>query len=108
VIDPGQKTRARVLKALTEAEYQIALADAPAMLDSMIRSLKPDIILLNRQSTDFDAISLFMEIRQKFPDKPALLYALESNTAIESLHQAVNMALCEKRKIFGRSHQLPA
>lgn len=96
VIDDTRKSRRRVLRALRDSDYRVFMADHDGTSESMIQTLKPDIILLNRQSTDFDAVSLFMEIKDKFPDKPTLLYVLKTATAIKSFQEAVNMALDEK------------
>lgn len=101
VIDDSTDSRMRVVKTLKAYGYHIdTLADA-RYADQMISSAAPDLVLINRQPLSFDSISLFLRIREMYPETAVMLYALKSETAVNSLNQAVSMAFKERRAVAG-------
>lgn len=103
VIDDQPHTQMHVIRTLKGFGYRIkTLSDAALSemnaLDRMIEKIRPTMVLINRQPIGFDSISVFMHLKEKNPSLPVLLYALKSDTAIESLSQAISMVLNEREK----------
>ena len=97
IVDDSSDTRMRTIRELENYGYRIrALSDA-RLAHEMIEVSRPDLVLVNRQSVDFDSVSLFLDIREKFPHIPVMLYVLKTDTALKSLNQAVTMAFKERR-----------
>lgn len=101
VIDDSTDSRMRVVKALKAYGYHIdTLVDA-RYADQMISSAAPGLILINRQPISFDSISLFLRLREIYPETAVMLYALKSETAVNSLNQAISMAFKERKAAAG-------
>lgn len=97
IVDDSCDSRMRTMRELENYGYRIrALSDA-RLAHEMIELSRPELVLVNRQPTNFDSISLFLSIREKFPHIPAMLYVLKSDTALKSLNQAVTMAFKERK-----------
>ncbi|MGM0452500.1 MAG: hypothetical protein ACQERN_04995 [Thermodesulfobacteriota bacterium] len=67
-------------------------------MEQIIEKLRPAMVLINRQPLRFDSVTVFMHLKEKYPAMPVLRYALQSDTAIDSLPQVVAMVLQEKEK----------
>lgn len=101
VVDDNPDSRIRTIRELKSYGYRInSLSDA-RYADNMIHSTRPGMVLVNRQPLTFDSYSLFLGIREKYPEIPVMLYALKSDTGLKSLHQAVAMAFRERKAAAG-------
>jgi DNA-binding NtrC family response regulator len=97
IVDDRSDSRMKTIKELKNYGYQIkSLVDA-RYADKEIDSTMPDMVLINRQPDTFDSISLFLQLREKYPQIPVMLYVLKSDTALKSLNQAIAMAFKERR-----------
>jgi len=97
VVDDNPDSRMRTIKELKSYGYQTSFLSDARYADNMIRSTRPGMVLVNRQPLRFDSYSLFLGIREKYPEIPVMLYALKSDTGLKSLNQAVAMAFRERK-----------
>lgn len=107
IIDDQPFTRINVITALRDSGYKIRTVSNAALTDRIIYSVKPDLILVNRQPDMFDSIPVFMGIKEKYPEIPVLLYALKSDTGIRNLKQAITMAFRESHAVERKRAKLP-
>lgn len=101
VIDDSTDSRMRVVKALKGYGYHVDTLTDAHYADQMISSAIPDLVLINRQPLSFDSISLFLRLREMYPETAVMLYALKSETAVNSLNQAISMAFKETKAAVG-------
>ena len=97
IIDDRPDTRLKTIEELKKYGYRIhAQADA-SRGEEAIGSDLPGLVLINRHMVSVDSVSLFLQIKEKYPQLPVMLYALKSDTALKSLNQAITMAFRESR-----------
>ena len=107
LVDDQLHKRNRLIEVMIN-QYEIAETDQADQTSMMIEKLSPSIVLINRLSLNFNAVSLFLNIKKLYPKMPVLLYALNGAAAIQTLKQTIAMALTEKKDISEIKHDQAA
>jgi DNA-binding NtrC family response regulator len=92
LVDDALDKRKTLIEALG-IQYEVAEIDQPNRTSEMIKKLAPSIVLINRLSLNFNAVSLFLNIKKHYQNMPVLLYVLSDQNAISVLKQTIIMAL---------------
>ena len=99
IADDQPHNRYLVSKSLREEGYRTAIIDDADSLWENIEEYQPDMVLLNTLSEGFDSFTLLLEIKQKCPDFPVLVYFIRSGDAIDRLRESVNNVLGKNRLV---------
>lgn len=97
IVDDDSPHRHDAKKALANEGYRIISIADPAATWAYINRFKPDLVLLNGLSEQFQSFEILNEIKQKSPDFPVLVYMVKDDDAVKKLKQAVALALFEVR-----------
>jgi CheY-like chemotaxis protein len=92
-----------VSKSLREEGYRTAIVDTADSAWEHIREFQPHIVLLNSMSEGFDSFTLLLEIKQKHPEFPVLVYVIRSGDAIDKLKESISGVL-DKTRLFETRH----
>ena len=95
VVDDNPDKRRSVIMALSD-RYTIEDTDQPDQALMAIETRKPAMVLINQTAFGFNANSLFLHIKERYPKMPVLLYVLREPDATRTLKQTISMALKEK------------
>ncbi len=99
IADDQPHNRYLVSKSLHEEGYRTAIvADADSVWVHL-KEFQPNMVLLNTLSEGFDSFTLLLEIKQKCPDCPVLVYFIRSRDAIDRLMESINGVLGKRRLV---------
>ncbi len=106
IADDQPHNRYLVSKSLREEGYQTVIVDDADSFWEHIEEFQPDMVLLNTLSERFDSFTLLLEIKQKCPEFPVLVYFIRSGDAIDRLKESINGVLGKNRlaKSCNNSH----
>ena len=107
IADDQPHNRYLVSKSLREEGYRTAIVDVADSVWEHIEEFQPDMVLLNTLSEGFDSFTLLLEIKQKCPDFPVLVYFIRSEDAIDRLKESVNGVLGKNRLIKSCNNSHP-
>lgn len=97
IADDHPQNRQLVSRALHSEGHTITVVGDVSGAWRHIGDGRPDMVLLNFLSEDFDSFEFLIDIKRKHPEYPVLVYVADTSEAIDSLKETIGCVLAEKR-----------
>ncbi len=97
MVEGESPSRRYVKNALADDGYRIISIQDPSAIWAYITRFKPDLVLLNGLSKQFQSYDLLNDIKSRSPGFPVLVYMVKDDDALKKLKQAIALALFEVR-----------
>ncbi|MFZ0242749.1 MAG: response regulator [Desulfobacterales bacterium] len=97
IADDHPQNRQLVSRALHSEGHSITVVGDVSGAWRHINIRRPDMVLLNCLSEDFDSFELLLDIKRMHPDYPVLVYVADTSEAIDSLKETIGCVLAEKQ-----------
>jgi len=81
---------------LANEGYRVSIIDDVEILSSNINDSQFDLALLNLQMEGVSSWKILLDIKEKDPDFPVLVYTLKSQESITALKETIIMVLGER------------
>ena len=107
----GEPTAFRnfIVKSLSRAGHRLQCLDPGFAGTSAVTAGRPDLVLLDLYSDQFDSYELLLKLKQDNPRLPVLIYAIKSTDSLYRLNQCIQKALSERcRGTSGGRERRPA
>ena len=104
IVDDQPHFRHLVARSLQEDGYHTNIVDNAESAWAYLNRVCPDMVLLHALSEGFDSFDLLLEIKDKAPEFPVLVYAIQSRDAIDRLRESITNVLRESRTVGSRIH----
>ena len=93
IVDDKQMILKLLYDELTNANFQVVKLNSIGLIWKYIRDTRPDLVLLGLHSESFDSWQILYDIKRNIPELPVFIYAIKSDTSINSLKQAIKEVL---------------
>lgn len=96
ILDDQRHVSQRVAMAVREKGHQADIADSVEKTWMYLEMYQPAAVLLNSLSEGFDSFDLLNAVKEKLPDIPAIVYAIQSADGIDRLKESIREVLRQK------------
>lgn len=96
ILDDQRHVSHRVAMAVRERGHQADIADSVEKTWKYLEMYQPAALLLNSLSEGFDSLDLLNAVKEKLPDIPAIVYAIQSADGIDRLKESIKEVLGQK------------
>jgi CheY-like chemotaxis protein len=93
IVDDRQMIPKLLYDELSNANFQVVTLNSIGLIWNYIRDTRPDLVLLGLHSESFDSWQILNDIKRNIPELPVFIYAIKSDTSINSLKRAINEVL---------------
>jgi DNA-binding NtrC family response regulator len=97
IADDQKQIRQLVSKALISDGYLVTTVDDACGTWKQIDECRPDMVLLNCLSEEFDSYELLIDIKRRHPDYPVLVYTVINHETIDDLKETISGLLNERQ-----------
>jgi CheY-like chemotaxis protein len=106
IADDQKQIRRLVSKALSSDGHHVTTVDDICGAWEQIGECRPDMVLLNCLSEDFDSFEFLIDIKCRHPDYPVLVYTVTNHEAIDNLKETISDVLNEGQPKDGNRKSL--
>jgi len=96
IVDDQRNVSQRVATAVREKGHHANIADSVEKTWVYLGMYQPAAVFLNSLSEGFDSLDLLNAVKEKLPDIPAIVYAIQSADGIDRLKDSIEEVLGQK------------
>ena len=99
ILDDQPHDRYLISRSLREEGYHTRIVDNTDLAWEYIEGFQIDMVLMNSLAEGFDGFALLLDIKQRRPEFPVIVYAIRSLDAIDKLKESITGVWGKERPV---------